>query len=421
MRTPRRLARLAVVGLCAAASGARAQGVPPASLHADPAAALRALRCSIPDAAGWREYRSAHFALSTDASPARAAELVAQLERLHAYVVAALLGPDVEVPGRVRAVAFASADRYRRIAPEPTPGYTTNDGWQLTAVFPLEELAPATRMIAHELAREVAWQHFPRQPRWFAEGLAAFVGSVAEEWQDPRAAILFPRPPGDPEQGGRRAGHVSPRLEQAFRGSPVAGARELLGWGGRTDGDPARLQVGSWVLYHYLSDTRPKALAGFQERLTDGEDPQAAWREAFPDLDPASAAAMSRLDGELARYRQSGRYASRRVEPGTVNASFRDRPIRAADLHVLLARIRPPDPAADAARRAEAAASLDEALREDPLQPEALAERARAAGVDATLEVWDDMVHVWHCFAPMLPEADEAIARVGEYVRARLG
>jgi len=50
-----------------------------------------------------------------------------------------------------------------------------------------------------------------------------------------------------------------------------------------------------------------------------------------------------------------------------------------------------------------------------------LAERARAAGVDATLEVWEEMVHVWHCFAPLLPEADQAIARVGEYVRARLG
>jgi monoterpene epsilon-lactone hydrolase len=49
-----------------------------------------------------------------------------------------------------------------------------------------------------------------------------------------------------------------------------------------------------------------------------------------------------------------------------------------------------------------------------------LADRARAAGVDVTLEVWDDMIHVWHCFAPMLPEADQAVARVGEYVRARL-
>jgi len=55
---------------------------------------------------------------------------------------------------------------------------------------------------------------------------------------------------------------------------------------------------------------------------------------------------------------------------------------------------------------------LDDATR--------LAERARAAGVAIDLEVWDDMIHVWHAFAPLLPEADEAIARIGTWVRSRL-
>lgn len=50
-----------------------------------------------------------------------------------------------------------------------------------------------------------------------------------------------------------------------------------------------------------------------------------------------------------------------------------------------------------------------------------LADRARAAGVDVTYEAWDDMIHVWQCFAPLLPEADEAIARIGSFLRARLG
>jgi len=58
-----------------------------------------------------------------------------------------------------------------------------------------------------------------------------------------------------------------------------------------------------------------------------------------------------------------------------------------------------------------------ETLLDDAL---GLAARARDAGVDVTLECWDDMIHVWHMFAPMLPEADQALARVGDYVRARL-
>jgi acetyl esterase/lipase len=47
------------------------------------------------------------------------------------------------------------------------------------------------------------------------------------------------------------------------------------------------------------------------------------------------------------------------------------------------------------------------------------AERALAAGVDVSLEVWDEMIHVWHAFAPLLPEADRAIAGIGDYLRAR--
>jgi acetyl esterase/lipase len=46
-------------------------------------------------------------------------------------------------------------------------------------------------------------------------------------------------------------------------------------------------------------------------------------------------------------------------------------------------------------------------------------ERARAAGVDATLEVWLDMVHVWHAFTARVPEAVAAVERVGSYIRER--
>ena len=45
------------------------------------------------------------------------------------------------------------------------------------------------------------------------------------------------------------------------------------------------------------------------------------------------------------------------------------------------------------------------------------AAKAENAGVDVTLEVWPEMVHVWHCFAPMIPEGQAAIERVGEYIK----
>jgi monoterpene epsilon-lactone hydrolase len=46
-----------------------------------------------------------------------------------------------------------------------------------------------------------------------------------------------------------------------------------------------------------------------------------------------------------------------------------------------------------------------------------LAERARKAGVSVTYEPWENMIHVWQMFAPMLDEGKQAIERIGEFVR----
>jgi len=48
------------------------------------------------------------------------------------------------------------------------------------------------------------------------------------------------------------------------------------------------------------------------------------------------------------------------------------------------------------------------------------AARARAAGVEVTLEVWDEMPHCWHTFAGFLPEADRAIERIGTWLQERI-
>jgi len=58
----------------------------------------------------------------------------------------------------------------------------------------------------------------------------------------------------------------------------------------------------------------------------------------------------------------------------------------------------------------------DEVLLDDAVQ---LAARAKAGGVDATLEIYDRMIHVWHWFLPMLEEAETAVAAIGRFVRSR--
>jgi epsilon-lactone hydrolase len=58
-----------------------------------------------------------------------------------------------------------------------------------------------------------------------------------------------------------------------------------------------------------------------------------------------------------------------------------------------------------------------EALLDDSV---GLAERLTAAGVSVTLEQWDGMIHVWHRYAPRLPEAVKAIDRIGVWLDERL-
>ncbi len=50
-----------------------------------------------------------------------------------------------------------------------------------------------------------------------------------------------------------------------------------------------------------------------------------------------------------------------------------------------------------------------------------LAEKAKAVGADATLKVWDDMIHVFQAFFPMVDEGRESIAEIGAYIRDRIG
>jgi acetyl esterase/lipase len=50
-----------------------------------------------------------------------------------------------------------------------------------------------------------------------------------------------------------------------------------------------------------------------------------------------------------------------------------------------------------------------------------LAGRAKSAGVEVLFEPWDDMIHMWHMFAAMLPEGQQAIDRIGEFVREHTG
>lgn len=47
------------------------------------------------------------------------------------------------------------------------------------------------------------------------------------------------------------------------------------------------------------------------------------------------------------------------------------------------------------------------------------AEAAKEAGVEIKLDVWDDMIHVWHAFAGLLPEGKQAIDDIAAFFAPR--
>ena len=61
--------------------------------------------------------------------------------------------------------------------------------------------------------------------------------------------------------------------------------------------------------------------------------------------------------------------------------------------------------------------SRDELLRDDSIK---MAEKMKAAGVDTTIEIWPGVFHVWHITADILPEAQQAVAKLVAFLRAKL-
>jgi epsilon-lactone hydrolase len=59
----------------------------------------------------------------------------------------------------------------------------------------------------------------------------------------------------------------------------------------------------------------------------------------------------------------------------------------------------------------------DEVLRDDSVR---MADKLRAAGCQVELEIWPRMPHVWHLFASVLPEARQAIERIGTFLQRRM-
>jgi hypothetical protein len=301
-----------------------------------PLAARAGFRCPAKGGAEWREYRSKHFVVDTDAARLKVKLLVAQLERMHALELQALFGEQVEIPGRVRVLAFTDPKFFADLAGRYVGAFYRRS-WMREPIIalPIVGLEAQPETVAHEVAHHLSRFLFPWQPAWFSEGLAEFVQTVANTSAPVMPATGSHMVRGNPDQGGA-VGSTPIEMVTALERAPRVRVQELLHWDGRIDSDTGAYHLYSWLLYHWLWNNRSKQFTAFQQRLSNGEDPAAALRTELPELNPGNSAALAKLDDALESYRRSGRVASYRVN-AEVDASFAEAsPLSSADVHVLL-------------------------------------------------------------------------------------
>src|SRR5499433_3937085 len=133
-----------------------------------------------PAVTGWRELRSAHFRLRTNLSVEDARTTPRRLETLRAALAASWPDP-LETPGTTDAIVLHDPAELRTYSSWVGLATTTRRGPLLVTAgvdVPFGDGSPDVVVLAHEVAHDVNRWRMPLVPRWFDEGLAAYLETV---------------------------------------------------------------------------------------------------------------------------------------------------------------------------------------------------------------------------------------------------
>lgn len=235
----------------------------------------------------WLELTSEHFVVWTDAGEARARTLVREIEHLRQVVVGTAF-PGASSP--VKAFVIALHDDAERSAFVPgdfSALASPPDGnllkLPLIVLSADSNLEATDRIETHELIHAISHAVIPKQPRWFAEGIAKFYETI--EIHD-----------GIADLGREPTNHGQPMM--IGRIEPVAKifqCKEL----GCTD---YPFYATAWALFTYLTNVHRDELAHFEAVLAQTGDDRRAWQEAF------GAPPGAQLDQDLRHWLVEGKH-----------------------------------------------------------------------------------------------------------------
>jgi tetratricopeptide (TPR) repeat protein len=307
-----------------------------------------------PERQEWFELRSTHFLVRSDLPKEEAARAVIELEEVRETFARFISSSAPQPAGRMQVVQLADTDELEEFVGRGIGGFATADafGRPITVMGVWRSSRPLP-ILQHELAHLVSFSVLPRQPAWFAEGLATYFETVR---RDATKAVMVV---GEPQ--AERVWF----LDHRFPG----------GWRKMVDDKSVAVTYGfetaAWLLVHYLVDRRPKQFDAFMDLLATGKDPSAAFSTAFGEV------TEGRLDKELHAYFRSGAIGTLSVQIPAWSGEIAVRRLAPAEIRALRGQVHALVGNFQAAKR-----EISQALSFDPGQPEAIATRAKLPGIE---------------------------------------
>jgi tetratricopeptide (TPR) repeat protein len=317
----------------------------------------------------WHELRSSHFRVRSHLDLEDSKRIVRELETQR-RILRRYWDDSFDPPGETEVLLVrdrSALDEFSGGGGEPNfTQFTERGAWLVLsgssrASSPSGRRSPpgAPPIIRHEVAHLLSRYLLLRQPRWLAEGLAAYLETAVI--QERSGEVIFGRSDEDSLQTVERDLLRDPELLWKWEDAPLHSASRAY-------------RVSAWAWVHFLLNEHPERFADFQARLARAEDPRYAWEVAFEGVGDLAEPFQHYLQRPELRTRTVPLPPQPTEEPTVRDLACAEVFALRSQLHLEL-----PGRATLEERVYAALGDTEEALRQDPTNLDATVLKARAS------------------------------------------